>query len=297
MIGERPLGRTGIRTTELGMGCSRLGSLLVAGGRAQAERAVAAALERGIRFFDTADIYGQGDSERVLGRVLGQVLGSAADAVTIATKAGYVPPAPLWALRLAKPPMRLLTRLRGGVRETVAARRSQGYAQRFDDAHLARALHGSLRRLGRDRIDVFLLHNPPIGAATDALWRFVDTAKRNGDVRSFGISCTTAFDGMPWLEHPAVEVIQVAAGPGNAPDALLAAASARGIGVIAREILGGPQSGPNAHGEAAVLAALRAVLHRPGVSVALLGMTRPEHVHANAALAHRLADLPLAQPA
>ncbi len=168
----------------------------------------------------------------------------------------------------------------------MATRRSQGYAQRFDAAHLERALHGSLRRLGRDRVDVFLLHNPPIAAATDALWRFVERAKRDGDLRSFGISCTTAFDGMPWLEHPAVEVIQVAAGPGNAPDALLAAATARGIGVIAREILGGPGQ----HGEAAVLAALRTVLRRPEISVALLGMTKPEHVHANAALAHRAAD-------
>jgi aryl-alcohol dehydrogenase-like predicted oxidoreductase len=290
VIGERALGRTGIHTTELGMGCSRLGSLLVAGGAKQAERAVAAALDQGIRFFDTADIYGQGDSERVLGRVLGR----AGDAVTIATKAGYVPPAPLWALRLAKPPMRLLQRLRGGVAQQVAARRAQGFAQRFDARYLERALHGSLKRLGRARVDVFLLHNPPIAAATDALWRFVDRAKRNGDLRSFGISCTTAFDGLAWLELPAVEVIQVAAGPGNAPDALLTTAAARGVGVIAREILGGP----GAHGEAAVLGALRTVLRRPEVSVALLGMTRPEHVRANAALAHRLGDAsPLAQPA
>jgi aryl-alcohol dehydrogenase-like predicted oxidoreductase len=284
MIGERALGHTGIRTSELGMGCSRLGSLLVAGGRAQAERAVAAALDRGIRFFDTADIYGQGDSERVLGRMLRH----AGDTVTIATKAGYVPPLPLWALRLAKPPMRVLARLRGGVGGAVAARRAQGYPQRFDAAHLERALHGSLKRLGRARIDVFQLHNPPIAAATDALWRFVERAKRNGDLRCFGISCTTALDGLPWLEHRAVEVIQVAAGPDNAPDALLAAAAARNVGVIAREILGGP----GAHGEAAVLAALRTVLCRPEVSVALLGMTRPEHVHANAALAHRLQAQP-----
>lgn len=284
MIGERALGRTGIRTTELGMGCSRLGSLLVAGGRAQAERAVAAALDQGIRFFDTADIYGQGDSERLLGRVLAR----AGVPVTVATKAGYILPAPAWALRLAKPALRLLTRVKGEVRRSVATRRAQGFPQRFDANHLRRALHGSLKRLGRDRIDVFLLHNPPIDAATDGLWDFVERARRAGDLRCFGISCTTAYDGRPWLDHPAVEVVQVAAGPGNAPDALLAAAAARGVGVIAREILGGP----GAHGEGAVMGALRAVLARPEVSVALLGMTRPEHVRANAALAHRLAAQP-----
>ncbi|MBI3515465.1 MAG: aldo/keto reductase, partial [Proteobacteria bacterium] len=52
------------------MGCSRLGSLLAAAGERGAERAVAVALDHGIRFFDTADIYGQGDSERLLGRAL-----------------------------------------------------------------------------------------------------------------------------------------------------------------------------------------------------------------------------------
>jgi aryl-alcohol dehydrogenase-like predicted oxidoreductase len=279
MIGERTLGRTGIRTSELGMGCSRLGSLLVAGGSSQAERAVAAALDQGIRFFDTADIYGQGDSERVLGRVLKHAPG-----VTIATKAGYVLPAPAWVLRLAKPPMRLLARLKGGIKRSVAAQRAQGYPQRFDPAHLRRALDGSLKRLGRDRIDVFQLHNPPVAAASEALWRFVETAKQRGDIGSFGVSCTTAYDGLAWLAHDVVEIVQVAAGPENAPDALLAAAHRRGVGVIAREILGGP----GAHGEVAVMAALRTTLARPEVSVALLGMTRPEHVRANAALAHRL---------
>jgi aryl-alcohol dehydrogenase-like predicted oxidoreductase len=302
VLGERALGRTGIRSSELGMGCSRLGSLLVAGGRARAERAVAAALDQGIRFFDTADIYGQGDSERVLGRVLGR----AGAEITIATKAGYVLPAPMWTLRLAKPPLRLLGRLRGQlggqfggqlagrVGQSVAATRARGFPQRFDAPHLERALHGSLRRLRRDRVDVFLLHNPPIAAATDELWRFVEAARRAGDLRSFGVSCTTAFDGLPWLDHAAVEVVQVAVGPENAPDALLAEAGRRGVGVIAREILGGP----GAHAEAAVLDALRAVLRRPEVSVALLGMTRPEHVRANAALAQRLAaGGALAQPA
>jgi len=122
VIGQRQLGRSGIRTSELGMGCSRLGSLLAAGGRRHAERALEAALEQGIGFFDTADIYGQGDSERLLGRVLGRAPG-----ITIATKAGYRLPAPMWALRLAKPPLRLAARLRGAIGLSLAERRRRGY--------------------------------------------------------------------------------------------------------------------------------------------------------------------------
>jgi len=264
------------------MGCSRLNSLLAAGGRRRAERTLEAALEQGIRFFDTADIYGQGDSERALGRVL-----RGAEGVTIATKAGYLLPAPMWAFRLAKPPLRLATRLRGAVGRSLAERRSRGYAQCFDADHLRRALHGSLQRLGRDRVELFLLHNPPPAVAgSDALWRFVDDAKRAGDLRSFGISCDGAEADIVWLRQSAVEVAQVplASGHARATDEFLASAAARGVGIVAREILGGP----GRHDETAIEAGLRAALGHPSVSVALIGMTRPEHVRANAALARRI---------
>jgi aryl-alcohol dehydrogenase-like predicted oxidoreductase len=288
VIVQRPLGRSGIRTSELGMGCNRLGSLLVGGGRRRAARAVEAALEEGIRFFDTADIYGQGDSERVLGQVLGR-----AQTVTIATKAGYRLPAPMWALRLAKPPLRLASRFRTSVARSLAARRSQGYAQCFEPEHLARALHGSLKRLGRDRVDLFLLHNPPPGlAASDALWRLIDDEKRAGGLRSFGVSCTGTEADIVWLHHSAVEIVEVPVGPSGesgspagATDAFLACAASRGVGVIARELLGGP----GRHDEAAVESALRGALTLPSISVAQLGMSRPEHVRANAALARRIA--------
>jgi aryl-alcohol dehydrogenase-like predicted oxidoreductase len=281
VIGQRQLGRSGLRTSELGMGCSRLGSLLAAGGRRSAERALAAALAQGIRFFDTADIYGQGDSERLLGRALGH-----ADGITIATKAGYLLPAPMWALRLAKPPLRLAARLRGGLGRALAAQRRQGYPQCFEPDHLRRALDGSLRRLGRHRVELFLLHNPPPAlAAHEALWRFVDDAKRAGDLRSFGISCAGAEADIAWLRQPAVEVVEVPLGAGPAAaDGFLASAAGRGVGIVARELLGGPGQ----HDEAAIEAALRAALGHQAVSVALLGMTRPEHVRATAALARQI---------
>jgi aryl-alcohol dehydrogenase-like predicted oxidoreductase len=264
------------------MGCSRLGSLLAAGGRRRAERALEAALEQGIRFFDTADIYGQGDSERTLGRVLGR-----AEGITVATKAGYLLPAPRWALRLVKPPLRLATRLSKALGRSLAERRSHGYAQCFDADHLRRALHGSLRRLDRDRVELFLLHNPPpMVAGSDALWRFVDDAKRAGDLRSFGISCAGGEADIAWLRQPAVEIVQVPLGGGRAAatDGFLASAASRGVGIVAREILGGP--GRYDAGE--IEAALRAALNHPSVSVALVGMTRPEHVRANSSLVRRI---------
>ncbi len=282
MIAERALGRTGIRTSALGMGCSRLGSLLAAADARGAERAVAVALDHGIRFFDTADIYGQGDSERLLGRALKGV-----DSVAVATKAGYVLPAPRWALRLVKPPLRLLTRSSRQVGRSLSAWRGHSFRQRFDVARLRRALRGSLRRLARERVELFLLHDPPPElAASETLWRWVEDERRAGHLAGFGISCLGTEDDLVWLQQPAVEAVQIAWRPplGAAGDAFLGKARRRGVGIVVRGLVGG--AGPP--GDATIDHALRSVLGHPEVSVALIGMTQPEHVRANAALVRQI---------
>ncbi|HEY1300507.1 MAG TPA: aldo/keto reductase, partial [Stellaceae bacterium] len=62
----RTLGRTGIRVSALGFGCGAVGGLMVKGAAADQERAVARALELGINYFDTAAMYGNGESEKNL---------------------------------------------------------------------------------------------------------------------------------------------------------------------------------------------------------------------------------------
>src|SRR5947209_16238068 len=67
---KRRLGRTGLDVSLLGFGCGAVGGLMVKGAAADQERAVSRALELGINYFDTASMYGDGESERNLGRVL-----------------------------------------------------------------------------------------------------------------------------------------------------------------------------------------------------------------------------------
>ena len=67
---RRMLGRTGLEVSALGFGCGAVGGLMVRGDAGDQERAVARALELGINYFDTAAMYGNGESERNLGRVL-----------------------------------------------------------------------------------------------------------------------------------------------------------------------------------------------------------------------------------
>ena len=66
----RNLGKTGLKVSELGFGCGSIGGLMVRGERKDQLRVVTRAIESGINYFDTARIYGDGQSETNLGQVL-----------------------------------------------------------------------------------------------------------------------------------------------------------------------------------------------------------------------------------
>ena len=123
----RTLGRTGLRVSALGFGCGAVGGLMVRGDPPAQRRAVATALEAGVRYFDTAPSYGDGRSEESLGRVLPEVGADAAGAV-VGTK-----------FRVDA-----ATAAAGGDAVTRAVRES---------------LEASLRRLRRERVHLFQLHN------------------------------------------------------------------------------------------------------------------------------------------
>jgi len=143
---KRPIGSLSVSI--VGLGCNNFGWRVDA---AATERIVHAALDAGINFFDTADIYGGTKSEEFLGRALG----SRRAEVVIATKFG----------------MAVDDRRKGAKSDYVR-----------------RAVEDSLRRLGTDRIDLYQLHQPdpsvPIGDTLEAL----DGLVRAGKVREIGCS-------------------------------------------------------------------------------------------------------------
>jgi aryl-alcohol dehydrogenase-like predicted oxidoreductase len=118
----RTFGRTGMQVAILGLGCGAVGGLMVRGDPADQERTVAQALEAGVNYFDTAPLYGDGASERNLGRVLKDLKPAAA---IIGTK------------------VRLEARDLGRISEAVK-----------------QSLESSLQRLGLQSVDIFHLHNP-----------------------------------------------------------------------------------------------------------------------------------------
>ena len=117
----RTFGRSGMRISVLGFGCGAVGGLMVRGDPADQERAVARALDAGVNYFDTAVQYGNGESERNLGRILKKLKSSHA---IVGTK----------------------------------VRLSPADFGRIGDA-VATSLDASLQRLGLERVDIFHLHN------------------------------------------------------------------------------------------------------------------------------------------
>src|SRR3982074_181276 len=128
-VEKRKLGRTGLEVSLLGFGCGAVGGLMIKGEAADQERAVARAVELGINYFDTAQMYGNGESERNLGRVL----------------KGLQPDV------CVAPKVRLPPTERGQIGQAIAA-----------------SLEASLQRLQRDSIDLFQFHNAIVGTTRGA---------------------------------------------------------------------------------------------------------------------------------
>lgn len=145
----RRVGSSGLKVSEIGLGCNNFGMRIE---QAQTTAVVQAAIEAGIDFFDTADVYGGAQSEVMLGKALG----TKRKDVVIGTK---------FAMPMGAP------RLKGGSRSYVMG-----------------AVDSSLKRLGTDFIDLYQMHAPdtetPIEETLDAL----DDIVRAGKARYIGCS-------------------------------------------------------------------------------------------------------------
>jgi aryl-alcohol dehydrogenase-like predicted oxidoreductase len=162
----RVLGRSGVEVSDIGFGCWAIGGPVTMDGEpdgwgtADDEESVAAisrAFDLGVTFFDTADVYGAGHSEQVLGRALS----GRRDDVVIATKFGYT----------FDPDQRAIT----------GEDASPGY--------IHRACRASLRRLGTDRIDLYQLHlgELPEAQAVEVAGT-LDELVADGLIRAYGWS-------------------------------------------------------------------------------------------------------------
>jgi aryl-alcohol dehydrogenase-like predicted oxidoreductase len=304
-VEERILGRTGKRVGVVGLGAWQLGADWGEVDERQAQAVLAAAVEEGVTFIDTADVYGDGRSEQLIGRFLKDHGGSG---ITVATKMGRRAP--------LDPAEYTLENFRAWTDRSRA-------------------------NLGVDRLDLVQLHCPPTAVySDDAVFDALDTLVAEERIAAYGVSVETRAEALTAIARPGVASVQLILnmlrlGP---LEQVLPAAREAGVGIIARVplasgLLSGRYDehttfGPddhrtyNRHGEAfdvgetfsgvpfevglqavrrlALLTpqgattaqfALRWILDQPGVSVVIPGARSPEQARSNAAAA-ALAPLP-----
>jgi len=304
----RQFGKTGWRVSEIGFGGARIGGLLAQdGGRATSLKTLEAACDAGINFFDTADMYSQGESEILVGKAFR----NKRDKVFIATKGGYSLPRQKRLIQLVKPFAKPIVRALGLRRSVVPASLSGTVSQDFSPGYLREAVNASLRRLQSDHIDLYQLHSPPQDELTgsrlqDALG-LLGRLKTEGKIREYGIALDSVYDAVHCLDMEGIASLQMPFGLMDlqALDGVFDQVSERQIGIIARGCFGGgalKQSLTEAELRAnepqweralqikrlaeqmqrsALEAALQFALSIERISVTILGMRTPEHVATN----------------
>lgn len=204
---KRRLGKTDLQVSEIGFGCWAIGG---SGYGATDDTESLAALElawkKGVNFYDTADTYGQGHSEALIGQFLKD---KPRDEVIIASKVGW-------------------DFYHGGSKKN------------FEPDYIEFACDKSLERLGVDSIDLYQLHNPILeviekGACLDAL----EELKRKGKIKHIGVSIHRESEGLALIESGRVDALQLVFNliDQKMSQRLFAAAKAADVGIIAREPL------------------------------------------------------------
>ena len=292
-LDEAELGRTGLRIRRLALGTAPLASIFWGNDPDTAVRTAARALERGIRFFDTAPFYGLGEAEKRLGRALAMVQNGEAERPVIATKAG-----------------RSLTAEPDG---SVGVRVGVRFDFSYDAARPS--LESSLERLGVDRVDIVHIHDPDdhIDEALEGTLPALVALRDEGVISAVSLGTNSVATAAAFLERADLDCMLVAGRYtllDRSAAELIDACAARGVaylaagvfnsGVLARPREGswydyGPASAETLaraaaidavcqrHGVALKAAAVNFPLTNPAVTSVVVGMAAPAEVDENLA--------------
>lgn len=255
--------------SQLVLGCSRIGSFNNRTPTAELRKLIGEALDLGVNAFDTANVYGQGDSERELGRTLK----SRRDEVFLITKVGKRFSAKMRALRPFKPLLKAVLQ-RAESQQLVSERRGSEITADFRAETVPAAVEASLRRLGGLQIDALLLHSPPAQALGDpALAEILVKLKAQGKIGAFGVSCDDRESTEAALKIPGLSLLEL-------PLPLIAELSlvrggtslpVSGVTVIAREIIRFQPGVPAPR-------AIQGAASSRGVDAVVLGTSRLAHL-------------------
>jgi aryl-alcohol dehydrogenase-like predicted oxidoreductase len=170
----RALGRTGWNVSDISFGAWAIGGAWGNVSDAESLAALNAAVDHGINFLDTADVYGQGRSERLIA----QLKASRKDEIIVATKAGR---------KLSK--------------QTV-----EGYSK----ANLTEWIETNLKNLNVEALDLLQLHCPPTDAYYHPeLFGLMDDFVAQGKIKFYGVSVERVEEALKAIEYPNVQTVQI----------------------------------------------------------------------------------------
>ncbi len=198
---ERTLGRTGRTVSVVGLGTWQLGADWGEVSRSQARDVLEAAVEEGVTFLDTADVYGDGRSEQVIGSFLADHPDAG---LTVATKMG---------------------------------RRADQVPASYVLASFREWTDRSRRNLGVDTLDLVQLHCPPTAVySDDAVFDALDTLVEEGVTAAYGVSVERVEEAFTAIARPGVATVQIIANAfrHKPVEEVFPAAARAGVGVIVR---------------------------------------------------------------
>jgi aryl-alcohol dehydrogenase-like predicted oxidoreductase len=201
-VKQRVLGRTGLPVSDISFGAWAIGGSWGTVDDEQSMRTLHAAVDSGVTFIDTADVYGDGRSERLVARLRRERRG---ETIHVATKAGRRLPA-----------------------QTV-----EGYNR----DNLTAWVERSLRNLETDAIDLLQLHCPPSPVfGRPEVYAILDGLVAAGKVRHYGVSVERVDEALAAIEHPGVETVQIIFNMfrQKPPELFFPEARRRNVGVLAR---------------------------------------------------------------
>ncbi|MCD5312683.1 aldo/keto reductase [Kineosporia babensis] len=199
---KRTLGRTGRSVGVVGLGAWQLGADWGSVSSQDALATLHAAVEAGVTFIDTADVYGDGRSEKIIGQLLKELPDAG---LTVATKLG----------RRAEP-FEPATFTKDNMKAWVDRSRSN---------------------LGVDTLDLVQLHCPPTPVySSDKVYDALDSMVAKGRIAAYGVSVETCAEAITAIARPNVATVQIILNPLRQKplEQVLPAAEAAGVGIIAR---------------------------------------------------------------
>jgi len=171
----RVLGRTGLSVSTMSFGAWAIGGSWGAVDDEESMRTLHAAIDGGVNFIDTADVYGDGRSERLVARLRRERPG---ETIYVATKAG----------------------------RRLPAQTPEGYSRR----NLADWVDRSLKNLEMDRVDLLQLHCPPSAVFRQAgVYGILDDLVTAGKIGHYGVSAERVDEALEAIKHPGVKTVQI----------------------------------------------------------------------------------------